>query len=477
MENNVSNKTLIKKNIFIVIIFFSILLSLDIFIGKISILPVTIPLLTVSLIIILVTFFLKNTWIPLIILTIPIRDICFANFGNAHIRIGDMLILLVAFFWFTRKIATGSKIKIVRNKLDMLILFFIFINIISILWSTNLGDGAVRILKFLRNGMLFFLLREFLIKDFNKQYVKIVILFLITGFMVSIVPLCDIYEFGGAIRSIQFLRAAESLPSSSLALSLAKRSKSGGIFMLGISSWLAMCTFMGIGLMPQIKKNGIYILNLLLIFIMIGLIGFSCDRATWVGFAGGMLMFFITIFGDLYKKQKFYLLLILFCIVVFLYFSGFVEIIDMRISPKVLSDDPSVLIRLNLYRLAIADFLRHPLFGAGVSGITPLSRYGNPLVTHNLYLQILGELGAIGFIIFSCLLYLWLNYLIKLLKRFSYISDKKNKFISASIFGATVCYLTTCLAGQDFEDMIPWILLSITSALFTEFRTHKAINF
>ena len=101
--------------------------------------------------------------------------------------------------------------------------------------------------------------------------------------------------------------------------------------------------------------------------------------------------------------------------------------------------------RFELWSEAIDNFFRNPVFGVG-AGQTPaysLSRMG----THNLYLQILGENGILGFFIF---MFIWIS---------AFKQMKKFKTINSFYFYSMLGYSINLMTVHNFDLRIPFFVL------------------
>lgn len=124
--------------------------------------------------------------------------------------------------------------------------------------------------------------------------------------------------------------------------------------------------------------------------------------------------------------------------------------------------------RLALWSAAGAMFLQHPVMGVGygnyrslyndyIPGATP-----NQLDAHNLYLQFLGETGAIGFLIFAAMMVGLAKVAIKLARN----ADSSYRVVGIAMGGALVTTLTHGMVDYLFNvspqfGALFWLLMAL----------------
>lgn len=122
------------------------------------------------------------------------------------------------------------------------------------------------------------------------------------------------------------------------------------------------------------------------------------SRGAWLGLAISILIVF------LFSKEKPYILAVIF--ITLLLVIPELDAVLTRINPGLLSDDSSNIYRHYLWTTAFDTFKQNPIFGSGLGSfgfsLPSHSKVGGYLVSHahNIYLQLLAELGLLGFIAF-----------------------------------------------------------------------------
>ena len=108
-----------------------------------------------------------------------------------------------------------------------------------------------------------------------------------------------------------------------------------------------------------------------------------------------------------------------------------------------------------------------------IRDLTDISSYRR-LDAHNVYIQVLCEMGIIGFVLYIGAIILLLKYTIKALKYFSKTQDYQYKYAAMLSFCFQIFYLLYSLSGNCLYDMTFYlyiIAMAITGAL--NFRIDK----
>jgi O-antigen ligase len=125
--------------------------------------------------------------------------------------------------------------------------------------------------------------------------------------------------------------------------------------------------------------------------------------------------------------------------------------------------DLAVWTRLETWRLVLAAFARHPLLGIGVRGSVALARSVEPTAghAHNAFIQILGELGLVGAVLF-----VWMGgYILWRLWHAGNTLPPPYRRAAWGLFAAVVCYLGQSLTQGEFNDLGIWTVLGLAAGL------------
>lgn len=409
-------------------------------------------------------------WMALIILTMPIRELSLWELGRAHGRIGDMVLIGAFFVWFAAGSVRGS-FRLVRNQLDAAVIGFLLCYGVSLIWADNPTEGVARLGKLLRNGMLYILLVDYLSADFPDAYKRLAVCLLITGLMQSMAFMWSVAEYGG-VTAIAMLLQADSIQSNNPLLDVVRTHQGGGIFLRGAASWLPLCMFVGYGIASGIRNSAFALSNRLLILIMGALTILGVSRAAWAGLLAGFGLIWLLGAPHLRKKQVLKAGAAVFLLLLVAWHFNAHNLIMSRIALDEVGKDPAVQERLDFYEYTLGRIADSPLLGKGVASINPDELF----IVHNLYLQILGELGIVGGVFFLWIMGMWAWYLIAARNAAVARGDQTGRHVAASLLGVTVFFFVSFLSGHDLGGGEPWLIMGIASGMYTYGRQQGFIQ-
>ena len=220
-------------------------------------------------------------------------------------------------------------------------------------------------------------------------------------------------------------------------------------------------------LLMYFEKKKIIILMISFLFLIMAFL--TGTRAVFIAILVIIIINYLFIKELLFEKKINYKEIIFFVITLILvflfsnniYFFTSDEIFNSRIIKLIESE--SINDRLQLYKLAIESFINNPIKGIGTGGFKSVAishiewyRYKDIVepnlfvYPHNVFLEILCELGIFGFIIFCVILGITINNMIRMKKYYKLTGDKKiKKIISFSL----VNFLYGFLVAQTSLDM------------------------
>lgn len=195
----------------------------------------------------------------------------------------------------------------------------------------------------------------------------------------------------------------------------------------------------------------------------------------------------LTWFVSTEKKSKFITrMIVIACVSVVLFQFAVENIPSLNFIVERFSElgsDNSSTDRFAMWGLALLNFTRSPLLGIGflnfreqystnlaaqfIRDLTDISSYRR-LDAHNVYIQVLCEMGIIGFLLYISAVILLLKYTIKALKHFSHTQNYQYKYAAMLSFCFQVFYLLYSLSGNCLYDMTFYlyiIAMAITGAL------------
>lgn len=92
-------------------------------------------------------------WVPALIGLMLIRDFSLGSLvdGAASLKIGDIMIAYLFTIWLLNEIVTKRSSRLLKTRLDLVIILFILLHFCSLLWSTDFELGLLRCVKLVRN--------------------------------------------------------------------------------------------------------------------------------------------------------------------------------------------------------------------------------------------------------------------------------------------------------------------------------------
>jgi len=226
--------------------------------------------------------------------------------------------------------------------------------------------------------------------------------------------------------------------------------------------------FMWFSLRPAIRSHLVAGAGWAL-FAAMGILTFvSGTRAAWIGLVFGWLV--ILALSKQFMGKRIGVASVLIGAVVVAWYSGVGGLVRARFAPDMLTSDPAIEERLLFFGITIARFIDSPIVGAGVASIVS----DEFLIVHNVYLQVLGELGVIGETVLLWIIWLWMLYLLRARVTLNQRNDPWGGRIAVSMLGASVFFLVYFTVGHDLGSAEPWILMAMASALHNSTRTTRS---
>jgi O-antigen ligase len=125
--------------------------------------------------------------------------------------------------------------------------------------------------------------------------------------------------------------------------------------------------------------------------------------------------------------------------------------------------DPAVSTRLETWKAVLGTFAQHPIGGIGLKGTEALSRAVdiNAANAHNVYIQILGELGLVGILLFGAMVgcLLW-----QLWRAGDQLPHPMNR-MAWGLFAGVTCYLAQSMTQAEFMDLGIWTVMGLAAGL------------
>jgi len=398
------------------------------------------------------------------------------------------LVMLAA--WLIKVTALG-KLRLIKTPLDLPILLFLGIAVVTTLTSIYPYASKIELYKIINYILLYYLVVNNL-KD-SRQIKRIATLVVIVG---TSLALYGLYNYFSGIEKIYTLDKKYYL--GMLTSTYVNHNHIGGYFELAIP--------LGIGLMlanqylPGSRRRSkilpaafVSVLFIAATFIMITALVFTYSRGSWIGFLGSMIVlgmiisFRFKIFRDWSRLKKWGVLAVI----------GLIIISALLLMPdkvkkragtmfkfqegKVTFNVKSTGGRLIVYENTLQMIKDRPILGTGLGTfIHAYPKYRNPgfrifmNAVHNDYLQYAQEMGIFGLGSFVVLLVLFFK------KNLSLLKNLKDKYLQSLTLGFLVSIIAIAIHSLgDFNLQIPanallfWIILALSSSIATMVRPEK----
>lgn len=401
-------------------------------------------------------------WVSAVILTMPVRDVALGVIGRANIRIGDLVLLAAVIVWLTAS-ALRQRMRVQLNGLDLAMVVLVCVYAMSVFWAVANEHTWIRIFKLTRNLWMYILIVNYLRSDFDTAFRRIAIALVIAGLMQSVAFVVSMMQFGG-VEAWRVILESQDLASNDTRLSVVKSGNGAGIFLRGAATWLPLCAFFGLAVLPRLRRMpSLWVGGAA--WLMFVLTMLTLSRGPWLALAAAAPV--VLAARGLSRSLK--RVAMALPIVTLLLLAGWHEAVTnvlrsrMGTSVEQMMSDPSVVDRLDMFRLAIDSFERSPFVGGGVSGISPFEY----IIVHNAYLQVLGELGVVGAVLFGWVIVKWLRYLLACRRQALRRGDDVTRTAAATMLGLAVFFLVLFLSSHDLESGEVWLAIAAASGLFT----------
>jgi len=380
------------------------------------------------------------------------------------------LLVIVGLMFWGFNVLKKEEFKIISNPLNIPVLSFMILCVLSLIWSNNPFISLKELPLFLAGPLLYFIIVNNIYDEW--QINRIIGAVIIIGFLFGIY---GILQYNG----IDFLFWIGNV----------ERGKVFGLFGNAgyFAEYLILPLPIAISLFLVSKNKTIKILLLIGILIMASTIALTFTRTSYlslvISFIFMLLLFAISRRKRLFNENKIIFIIILTAMVIIV--SLFViptslnekgtvlSTIKERVSISQLGSEFTTGRRAAIWKYTILMIKDYPLLGSGIGSFQynslryqakffdqgdnrALYPYGVADKTHNEYLQLAAELGIIGLIIFIWLIFAYFYYGLKILKR---EKERYKQGVIIGLMGSVMAFLI---------DSIFWFPLhhSFTSSLF-----------
>lgn len=352
----------------------------------------------------------------------------------------------LAFFAWIVKNTNNYSFKLPKTDLNMPLLFFIILSILSVTVTTQQPDISAR--TFFRKTMeyviIFFMMAEVITT--RKRLGNILIALLTSSFIVGLDGILQHFT------KVDFLRRFPLYAGKVTATFQ---------FPNDCASYLITILPIPISLVIHRATDRKSRLSLILLSaILVVALLFTSTRGAWLGFILGI--FFVAVFNG----KKAFFISIIFLILLALFSPAAVK--DQIKSFTSLSTDVSTNDRMIIWATAWRMFMDKPFFGQGlgtfmsVFGKYKPEYYKEIVYAHNCYLQMAAEIGIFGLLIFMWFVFrLFQSTIFKLTKS----EDKLVKAAFLGVSGGILAYLVHSFVDTNLYSLPLAVLFWAMSGL------------
>lgn len=425
------------------------------------------------------SFFAKTIEVVIIAMIVLIPTIFYPRVINIFHPIKTLtfsLLVIVGLVFWGFNVLKKEEFKIISNPLNIPVLSFIIICVLSLIWSNNPFIGLKELPLFLAGPLLYFIIVN---NIYNEWQIKLII-----GAVIIVGALFGIYgilQYNG----IDF----------SFWIGNYGRGKVFGLFGNAgyFAEYLMLPLPITISLFLVSKNKTVKILLLMGILTMASSIALTFTRTPYLSLVTSsifMLLLFVISQGKRLFKENIKIFIAIFIAIV-LIVSLFViptslnekgtviSKIKKRTSISNIGNEFSTGRRTAIWKYTMLMIKDRPWLGAGIGTFKynslryqakffdqednrALYPYGAADKTHNEYLQLGAELGIIGLIIFIWLMLAYFNYGLKILKR---EKDRYKQGMIIGLMGSVTAFLVDSIfwfpLHHSFTSFLFWLCLGL----------------
>jgi len=390
--------------------------------------------------------------------TIPLRGEAILTFAGGNVRLGDLFLMLAieaaALEWWI----VDRRVRL--SRIDVLLVVFIFWCFCTLAWSLDRSFGVTRAITYVRD-LLLFAVFAFWSRDRFVQAFRAVSAGVLGSF---------VYLFANlALRLIGsdvVLNLASGNPRD-----LARFRGDAGIggltftegTVLTLSFWTSVAIFFWLarGGCMSVRRTG----RILFVVVLVALIALELAtfaRGGWLGLAVGVACWVIWIGPELRRRLLVPAVVLVVAAILATCKLNLAHIVVRRFESFIaVSGDKAFDERYEYWRRSLDALERHPM-GLGLGGTNVVLQRRGIWFVHNLYLQLLAELGPIGLGLVLGVVALALEQAIRGARA---LDDWPARIAAASLAAAIVAYLVMGTTYFDFADLVIWLLIALASAV------------
>jgi len=425
-----------------------------------------------------------------ILIPLAFYPYCITVFLPAKEMVAEVLIVLALMFWGF-KILSKEEFKFAYTPLNIPILSFIAICLLSLIWSNSFFVSLKELPLFLAGPLLYFVVTNNISDE--RQIRRILNVLLIIG---SLFGIYGIFQYNGIDFSFWMRNIG--------------RQQVFGLFgnVNYFAEYLIVPLPIAVSLFFATQNKLKKILLLIGIIAMSASLTATFTRGSYLGFGVSLIfmsfLFLISRGKNFIKRNKkiFIAILTVVIIITFLFIiptplnkpGTAIEKIKSRVSISQLSQSSSIKRRIATWKFTVLMIKDHPLFGSGIGTYKyntlryqakffeqgdnrSLYPHGFADKAHNEYLQLWAELGIVGLVIFIWLMVSYFGYGLKMLRK---IEDEYRQGIIIGLMGTVVAVLVDGLFGFPLHlpatVVLFWLALALTVAVSKNKANAEEIN-
>lgn len=406
------------------------------------------PYLALVLILGLVGFsitFHKMKWgYALIIFFLPFmgEEYSLISIGGAELHPSYAVGIPVFLSWFVKTALVSRQNPFVPSGFDKSILVFFWWALASLAWSLDKVGGVSKLIQFGVGISLVYL--SMVVIETEKDLKRVMVFWILAGALSSVVALATFEPTIGRAKGLD-----------TAALNMAER--------------MNYCLLMAITFYFVTKKK--YHRLLILCMAMVMAFGYMTAGARMPLFAIAIAIVYFFFMTKKIKRSIFALLFLLIILIGFGYSFGIGSSYFKRLESLFLDigNDPGAKFRLAIWNSNYHIIKDHPITGVGIGGLEEaytkysdylypfFSRGENPIIAHNIYLEILTTIGLIGLVIFLIFIITAITAIIK------QISTAQTETVRFVLIGGMSILIMKAISGLTYgtvyEDLYLWATL------------------
>lgn len=402
----------------------------------------------------------------LLVFTIPLRSLALFELPGANLRVPDLVVLAGTIVMLVGWLLRGGRLRL--GTLDRLLWLFVLYIAASVLWSLDPGYGAIRTFKFARSLVFYLMILQALERDYDRS-VRIITAGLAGSFL-YILPVLKQTFSGNSDLDLQALANVQLATSGALDV-LRTDSLGGGTFAGTVNTlamWANVAMFLLLGTAWWRAPRGWVRLAFWLgLAAVVGVQIITLSRGAWLGMAAGGAWWLWRLRGSVRFSGWVYVAAAAVLVVALQWLArqGLDHLIVARLeSTTEVEADGSITARFTFWQGALRAFAARPVGGVGMGGGTVVAaRNGyKDWFVHNVYLQILYELGLVGFAIWAAVVAWWVTRAFGVSLR---AVPWETRVQVTALQAVTISLFTMGITNTDFTEFEFWIVMAMTSAL------------